>query len=109
MLLLRGQLLVINKQERAGLSNVRKSVKEAHRLRMPYTQALALFYLALHVSSKSDRQKLLHQALDLFKRVGATYNVERCAKCLDDSASLSSKAKTKESLQAQRKRVDPPV
>jgi len=103
MLLLRGQLAVINGKPREGLSCVRKSIKEAQRLRMPYTQALALFYLAVHVPSKGECQKLLHQALDLFKRVDATYNVERCTKYLEGS----SKGKPRESLQAQHQRVEP--
>ena len=94
-LLLKGQFQLLQYiEQQAGdgkltakaLSTFRKSLQCAKSLSMPYDEALALYELGKHseeLQLEKERSKHLSQAMELFEKRGAAYDVNRCKLQLD--------------------------
>ena len=82
-LLLQGQLQVLGNEtkRKLGLQSFKNSLAFARQLAMPYDEALALYELGKH-ADQNHQQALkvrhLQNAQDIFEKVGAEFDVQRC-------------------------------
>jgi len=85
MLLFKAMMSGLEGSPSAAKSLAKRSARTAHKMRMPYDEALATLYLA-KLGRGKERAKALATAQEAFERLGAKYDLQRCHQLAEDAA-----------------------